>query len=724
MSQQRSDAELRHNATKFYRAEATISDVSVTFESGRIAKQAAGAVWVRAGDSVVLVTACTTGAAREGVDFFPLTCEYIEKTYAAGRIPGGFFKRESRPREAEILNARLIDRSIRPLFPDGFCEDVQVIATVISHDGENDTDVLALNGASMALHISSIPFAAEAGPIAGIRVGRINGRFIANPTMSQRHDSDMDLMVSVSKDAIVMVEGEAKEASEADMVEALFFAHTEGQKIIAACEDMRAHLGKEKRAFVPKPKDEALLKRVEHIARTDLTKALSTKEKLERYSRLDAAKKDTLKALAAELGEEAFKPKEKELAAYFGDIKKQIMRHNMLDTKERVDGRAFDVIRPICCEVGVLPRAHGSAIFTRGETQVIVAATLGTAEDEQKIDTLLGESARRFMLHYNFPPFSVGEARPLRGSSRREIGHGALAERAVAQMAPTQESFPYTIRVVSETTESNGSSSMATVCGATLSLYDAGVKMASPVAGIAMGLIKEGEKIAILSDILGDEDHLGDMDFKVCGTAKGVTAIQMDIKIHGLSRQILTDALEQARKGRLHILEQMLNTLPTPREDLSPFAPRITTLRVHPDRIRDVIGPGGRIIRDIIARSGAKVDISDDGVVNIAAVGLEPVRRAIQMIEDLTREAEVNKVYRGLVKRVVDFGAFVELFPGTEGLCHISELADNRVNQVTDVLQEGDEVLVAVLSIDREGKIRLSRKRAMGKKAGDMISPA
>lgn len=711
---QRGSIELGHNSAKYFQTQALLGDMPMTFEAGRIAKQAAGSVWVRAGDSVVLVTVCASSEAREGIDFFPLTCEYIEKTYAAGRIPGGFFKREAKPRESEILNARIIDRSIRPLFPDGYFKEVQVIATVVSHDGQHDTDVLALCGASMALHVSDIPFANESGPIAGVRVGRIDGNFVVNPTISMREQSDIDMFVAVSKEAIVMVEGGAKEVSESDLVDALFFAHQEGQKVIELCEQMRAKLGKEKRVFEAPSRDEALFASVKEKAiEFGLREALKIREKHDRYAGIDVAKKQTVASFDALMA--------KQILAYFGDVKKEMMRFDMLDSKARLDGRSYDQIRPICSEVAILPRSHGSALFTRGETQALVSVTLGTTDDEQKLDTLQGESWSRFMLHYNFPPFSVGEAKPLRGTSRREIGHGALAERAVKLMAPAGDEFPYTIRVVSEIMESNGSSSMASVCGATLALWDAGVKIKAPVAGIAMGLIKEGDKIAVLSDILGDEDHLGDMDFKVCGTEKGVTAIQMDIKIDGLSREILTQALEQARKGRLHILGEMFKAIEGPREELSELAPRIVSIRINPDKIRDVIGPGGRVIRDIVARSGAKVEINDDGTVQIAAIGSEAVKKAIRIIEDLTREAEVNRVYKGIVRRLMDFGAFVELFPGTEGLCHISELADARVNNVSDVLQEGDEVNVAVLSIDRDGKIRLSRKRAMGKQAGDTI---
>ncbi len=704
---------LAHNSDKWHEVVIDgVGDEPMKFEVGRVAKQTAGAVWARWGDSVVLVTVCGA-TAREGIDFFPMTVEYVEKTYAAGKIPGGFFKREARLRDAEILNCRIIDRSLRPLFPEGYKNEVQIIATVVSFDGQHDTDVLALCAASMALHVSPIPYAETSGPIAGVRVGRIDGKLVVNPTIDARLGSDLDLVVSVSKDAIVMVEGGAAEVSEAD------FAHAEGQKVIAGIHQMREKMGKAKVPFTPPAKDEDLYKKVHSLAeKHGLKAALATRNKIERYAALDKAKEDIHAALKADLGDDGYAANKKKISEYYGDVKYTVMREAAISTKLRLDGRKYDEVRPINCEVGALPRAHGSALFTRGETQALVSTTLGTRDDEQKVDNLLGESYRRYMLHYNFPPFSVGEARPLRGTSRREIGHGALAERAVARMIPSEEDFPYVIRIVSEITESNGSSSMASVCGATMSLYDAGVPVKSPVAGIAMGLIKEGQDIAILSDILGDEDHLGDMDFKVCGTAKGVTAIQMDIKIDGLTREIMSTALEQAKAGRAIILKQMADAIAGPREDLSPWAPRMTTVRINPDKIRDVIGPGGKVIRDIVAKSGAKIDIKDDGTVTIAAVGKEAGDKARQIIEDLTREAEVNRIYKGLVRKVVEFGAFVELFPGTDGLIHISELSDKRVVKVTDVIQEGDEVVVKVLSIDRDGKIRLSRRAAVGKEVG------
>lgn len=718
-----SEARLMHNSSKFYKSDVHIAREPFIFESGLLAKQADAAIWARWGDSIVLVTVCRSGKPRDGADFFPLTCEYLEKTYAAGKIPGGFFKRETRPRDAEILNARIIDRSIRPLFPEGFLEEVQVIATVVSHDGVHDTDVLALNAASMALHCSSLPFSLKSGPISGVRVGRIDGELIANPTLNELARSDLDIVVASHKDAIVMVEGGAHELSEEEMVQCLFFAQREGIKAIEACQDMAKNVGREKKSFAVPELDEDLFNRVKVASfEQGLKDALVTRDKLERYDRIAQCREAVLAKLCQGLGEEEIQKNAGVFDSYFSEIKREQMRSDVLSSGKRIDGRPYDGIRPICCEVGILPRAHGSALFTRGETQGLISVTLGTGEDEQKIDSLTGESFRKFMLHYNFPPFSVGEAKMLRSTSRREIGHGALAERAVSRMAPQEgDNFPYTIRVVSEILESNGSSSMATVCGATLAMWDAGIKLKAPVAGIAMGMIKEGERFAVLSDILGDEDHLGDMDFKVCGTENGITAIQMDIKVDGLSKDVLTQALEQARVGRLHILAKMKEALPKEREELSPNAPRIHRFKINPDKIRDVIGPGGRVIRDIMARSGAKIEVTDDGTVQVAGVGKDSVDIAIAIIEDITREAEINRVYKGLVRRIMDFGAFIELFPGTEGLCHISELSDKRVEKVTDVLQEGDEVLVAVLNIDREGKIRLSRKRAVGKKAGDML---
>ncbi|MEM7494994.1 MAG: polyribonucleotide nucleotidyltransferase [Myxococcota bacterium] len=723
-STQRGLIQLDHNSTAHHRISVPIGEVPMEFEVGRVAKQASGSAWVRWGDSVVLVTVCAGDQEREGIDFLPLTCEYIEKSYAAGRIPGGFFKREAKPKDTDILNARIIDRSIRPLFPEGFTREIQVIATVVSHDQQHSTDIMALCGASMALHVSSIPFAQQSGPIAGVRVGRVDGRLCINPTTDQRAKSDIDIVAAVSRGGLVMVEGGANQVPEKELVDALFFALQQGCQVVDACEEMRKHMGREKIVFTPAALDESLLAQTKTAATTlGLATALSTQAKLERYQALDEVKAKTVEHVCAQGGEDeqADPARGAEVAKCFAAVKKHAMRSAVLDTKARLDGRRYDEIRPICCEVGVLPKAHGSALFTRGETQALVSVTLGTRDDEQKIDGLGGEWWKRVLLHYNFPPFSVGEVKPLRGTSRREIGHGSLAERAVTPMIPADpQVFPYTTRIVSEILESNGSSSMATVCGATLAMWDAGVKLEKPVAGIAMGLIQEGERHAVLSDILGDEDHLGDMDFKVCGTSAGVTAIQMDIKIDSLSQELLTQALEQARQGRLFILEQMQKAIAGPRDQVSQHAPCILTLSINPEKIRTVIGPGGRVIRDITARTGAKVDIGDGGEVQISGPDVTSARQAKTIVQDLTREAEVGCVYHGFVKRILDFGAVVELFPGTEGLCHISELAPQRVASVRDVLQEGDEVNVMVLSVDSDGsrtKISLSRKRAEGKKA-------
>jgi polyribonucleotide nucleotidyltransferase len=714
--------EHNHNSEKFHTVTVKCGNADMVFETGRVAKQTSGGVVITWGDSRVLVTECHANKPREFASFLPLTVEYLEKTYAAGRIPGGFFKREARPRDYEILNARVTDRSIRPLFADGYRNEIQVITTVMSHDGEHGTDVMSLCGASMALSIGSAPWAAESGPLAGVRVARVGGELVAFPTHAQRDEADIDLIVAVSKDAIVMVEGGADEAEEKDLVEALFFAHDAGQPIIAAIHEMREHMGKPKDEHKVPEVDADLKKDVHAVAlEKGIKDAIATRNKIQRYAKLDAVKADVKAHFEEKLGDD-WDAKKGMVSEYYGAAKSHIIRRATIEEKTRLDGRKYDEIRNIDNEVGILQRAHGSALFTRGETQAIVSTTLGTRDDEQKIDNLLGVEFRKFMLHYNFPPFCVGEARFLRGTSRRELGHGALAQRAVEGVVPNdEETFPYTVRVVSEITESNGSSSMASVCGATMSMLDAGVPLKAPVAGIAMGLIWEEDGYAVLSDILGDEDHLGDMDFKVCGTPNGVTAIQMDIKIDGLTKEVMQKALEQAKAGRLHILDEMAKGISTPREEMSEWAPRITTMKINPDKIRDIIGPGGKTIRDIVAKTGAKIDVTDDGIVRIAAVGAESGKAAMTIIEDLTREAEVNRIYKGLVRKTVDFGAFVELFPGTDGLCHISELADKRVNQVTDVVQEGDEVLVKVLSIDRDGKIRLSRRQAKGHEAGEIV---
>jgi polyribonucleotide nucleotidyltransferase len=680
-----------------------IGSVTVTLETGRLAKQAHGSILISINDTMLLVTVCSSADERAGIDFFPLSCDYIEKTFAAGKIPGGFFKREGRLRDEEILTSRLIDRPCRPLFPDGYRYDTQVTATVLSVDKVNPSDVLALTGASAAIHMSDIPWA---GPIAGVRVGRVDGKFIAFPTFEQTEKSDLDIVVAASRDAIVMVEGGADEVSEDDLIEALMFAHRSVQPLIELQERLREAVGRPKRAFNPKRPSDEMVRRVADVASAPLAEAARTRVKQERYGKVKAASKATVEALLPEFpGEEKF------IKQVFHDLQSHTIRTMVVDTGMRIDGRDTVTVRPIASEVGWLPRVHGSALFTRGETQGIVTATLGTSQDEQKIDALTGERWKRFLLHYNFPPYSVGEVKPLRGPGRREIGHGNLAERALVRMMPTNEQFPYTIRVVSEITESNGSSSMATVCGGTLALMDAGVPIRAPVAGIAMGLIKENDKVAVLTDILGDEDHLGDMDFKVCGTRKGVTAIQMDIKIEGLSREILDKALRQARDARLHILDRMLTTLSTHRSDLSKYAPRITSIKVKPDQIRVVIGPGGKTIKGIVDQTGVAIDIQDDGTVNIASSDPVAVQRAIDIVRGLTAEAEIGTVYKGTVKRIVDFGAFVEIFPGTEGLVHVSELAHDRVEKVSDVLKEGDEIEVKVLSIEEgTGKVRLSRR--------------
>jgi len=681
----------------------------LTFETGRLAKQAHGSVLITFGESVVLVTAVSSDD-RPGLDFFPLTCEYVEKTFAAGKIPGGFFKREGRLRDDEILTCRIMDRPLRPLFPDGFRRDTQIIATVLSADKINPTDVLALTGASAALHISEIPWG---GPVVGIRVGRIEGEFIAYPTFEQQEKSDIDLVVAASKEAIVMVEGGAAEASENDIVEALMFAHRSAQPILELIQKMRAAVGKPKREFVAKALPDELKKRVAALVDAELGKATRVLDKKARYDGYSTMKKKLGETLLAEFGPEKWLEVEKLVKEEFEERKAHIVRELVLTEGKRIDGRDTKTVRPIMCEVGLLPRVHGSALFQRGETQAIVATTLGTSSDEQKIDALTGERWKRFLLHYNFPSFSTGETKPMRGPGRREIGHGALAERALLRMIPESDKFPYTIRVVSETLESNGSSSMAAVCGGCLSLMDAGVPIKSPVAGIAMGLISDGARIAVLSDILGDEDHLGDMDFKVCGTERGITAIQMDIKIAGLSREILASALEQAKEGRQHILGKMLEALAAPRPELSKYAPRITTIKVKPDQIRLVIGPGGKTIKGIIDQTGVAIDVEDDGTVNVASSDSDAVKRALDIIRGLTAEPEIGAIYEGTVKRIADFGAFVEILPNTDGLVHISELAHERVERVEDVLKEGDKCKVKVISVDREGKVRLTRRELL-----------
>lgn len=679
---------------------------TITLSTGKMAKQANGAVVVSCGDTVVLVTAVAQKEAKEGQDFFPLTVNYTEKAYAGGKIPGGFFKREARPSDPETLTCRLIDRPIRPLFPETFLNDTQIIATVVSADQDNDPGILSMLGASAALMISDIPFE---GPIAGAKVGRVDGKFICNPSAEELEKSDLEIVVAASRDAVIMVEGEAKFVSESDLLEAVFFAKEEMLPLIEAQEKLQKLAGVAKRAVKPAVVDEALLARVREIAYDRIGEAVKLKAKNERHDQIDLIKEETIEALKDE-----FEGSAKQIKAFLGDFEYERVRADILDTGIRIDGRTTNTIRPISTETGLLPRVHGSALFTRGETQALVAATLGTSSDEQRIDTLYGGSRKRFLLHYNFPPFSVGETSFRLGPGRREIGHGMLAERALAAVLPAHDDFPYTIRIVSETLESNGSSSMAAVCGGCLSMMDAGIPVTAPVAGIAMGLIKEGEKFAILSDILGDEDHLGDMDFKVAGTAEGVTALQMDIKIGGVTKDIMEKALKQAREGRMHILGKMAETLAAPRAEMSPFAPRITTIYVKTDRIRDVIGTGGKNIRNITETTGVTIDIDDTGRINIASTNKEACDLAIQMIRGLTDEAEEGKLYMGTVRKIMDFGAFVEIMPGTDGLVHISELDTARVKVVTDVLNEGDKVLVKCIGVDKNGKIKLSRKEALG----------
>ncbi len=670
-----------------------------------MAKQADGAALVRYGETVVLVTAVAAKELKTDTDFFPLTVDYQERTFAAGKIPGGFFKREGRPSEKEILTCRLIDRSIRPLFAGGLKAETQIIATVLSADRENDPDLVAMLGASAALEVSDIPFN---GPLAGVRVGRVSGKWVVNPTQSQLSESDVDIFLSGSRDAIVMVEGGSRMLPEDEILEALFKGHEAIQPLLDYQEQLKREVGKTKRSVPLVEPDKALSQRVDALAREKILQAIAITEKLERYKRLDEVKREVVTQVLLD-----FPEREKEIKGTFEELKKDYFRQLVIKDKRRIDGRGLKDIRPITCEVEVLPRTHGSALFTRGETQALVITTLGTSSDEQKIDALIGEHYKKFMLHYNFPPFSVGEVKFLRGPSRRDIGHGNLAERALLPVLPREEDFPYTVRIVSEVLESNGSTSMATVCGGALSLMDAGVPITAPVAGIAMGLIKEGDQVRILSDILGDEDHLGDMDFKVAGTREGVTSLQMDIKIAGVTREVMHEALYQAREGRLHILGIMEKTIAVPRRELSSHAPRIITLKVRPEKIREIIGPGGKVIRGIVQETGVKMDVEDDGTIMIASNDEAASRRAVEMVQRITAEPEIGKIYRGTVRKIMDFGAFVEILPGTDGLVHISQLAPERVRRVTDVLNEGDEVMVKVLEIDKQGKIKLSRKDAL-----------
>ena len=685
----------------------------LSFETGNLAKQAHGAAVVRMGDNVVLATGVANAEPREGIDFFPLTVDYREYTYAGGRIPGGFIKREGRPSEREILTSRQIDRPIRPLFPDGFRCETQVIAFVLSADTENDPDVAAINGASCALTISDIPFQ---GPIGAVRVGLVNGGFVVNPTYSEMRDSLLNIMVVGTAEGIVMIESGAKEVKEETVVDAIEFAHTEIKKICGAINELRDKAGKPKRHVEPPEFDQAYYNDLKSRIGTDLAGRLDTEKhpKSESYALVKELKKVLIAALPEE--DEAAQDK---LKNYYEILRERIFRDQVIHQKRRPDGRAFDQIRPISIEVGVLPRTHGSAIFTRGETQALVTTTLGTSDDMQRLEVFEGEAKKRFMLHYNFPPFSVGEVAFLRGAGRREIGHGDLAERAISTVLPTEDKWPYAMRVVSDILESNGSSSMATVCGAALSLMDAGVPLKAPVAGVAMGLVKEGEQYAILTDIAGAEDHYGDMDFKVAGTRDGITALQMDIKVSGITAQIMREALAQAQRGRMFILEKMEEVLSSHREKVSAYAPRIYTLQIPVDRIRDVIGPGGKMIRSIIEQTGVKIDVEDTGKVNVASNDEASANKALQIIRDLTATAEVGKTYLGKVSRLADFGAFVEILPGTDGLLHISEVAEHRIKDVRDELKEGDQVLVKVLAVEGN-RIRLSRKAVLKEQRAKM----
>jgi len=686
------------------RVELSLGRQTLSIETGRMAKQADGATLVRLGDTVVLVTACAAKEPKPGIDFLPLTVDYRENTYATGKIPGGFFKREGRPNEKEVLTSRQIDRPLRPLFPEGYGCETQVVGLLLSADMENESDTLAIIGASASLFISDIPFV---NPIGAVRVGYWDGEFVINPTtVEMKTKSKLNLLVAGTADAIAMVESSAQELSEAEMCKALETGHAAIKQIVALQHDLRARVGKPKRAVVKKELDPALRSEIENALAEPLLAAMRKRNKLEMYANMKAVRDAYLASIP-----EDQPAKRAALPAAYDGLREKLLRTEILVGGKRLDGRRFDEIRPITSEVSVLPRTHGSALFTRGETQALVTCTLGTSEDSQIIDTVQeSEYRKRFMLHYNFPPFSVGEVKFLRGPGRREIGHGALAERALRESLPSEEDFPYTVRIVSDILESNGSSSMASICGGTLALLDAGVPLKQPVAGVAMGLVKEGDRHAVLSDIAGEEDHYGDMDFKVAGTRAGITALQMDIKISGITAEILAQALEQARLGRLHILDEMAKSLGAPRGSISAYAPRIITIRVPVDKIRDIIGPGGKMIRSIVERTGCKIDVEDDGRVAIASVDENAARKAVAIIEELTATPELNKTYLGKVVRVVEFGAFVEILPGTDGLLHVSEIAHHHVKDVKSEVKEGDQVLVKVVTIDPSGKIRLSRK--------------
>ncbi|WP_432719174.1 polyribonucleotide nucleotidyltransferase [Pectinatus frisingensis] len=682
--------------------ETTFGGRSLVIETGKMAKQANGAVLVRYGETVVIVTATASAEPREGIDFFPLTVDYEEKMYAVGKIPGGFIKREGRPAESAILCSRLIDRPIRPLFPDGFRNDVQIVATVLSVDQDNPPEIAGMIGASAALSISDIPFK---GPIAGVRIGRIDGQFIVNPTVEERAKSDLNLTIAGSHDAVMMVEAGANELSEDVILEAILFGHQEIKKLVEFQQKMVEECGKEKRVVKLFQPQEELIDKIKAYAYDKLNTAVRDSDKLRRDEHITEVKAAVLEHFLEEYPESTM-----EINAVLHKLVKEIVRQMITHEKIRPDGRAVDEVRPVSCEVGLLPRVHGSGLFTRGQTQILTITTLGSLGDEQILDGLGTETTKRYIHHYNFPGYSVGEARPMRSPGRREIGHGALAERALVPVIPSEEEFPYTIRLVSEVLESNGSSSMGSVCGSTLSLMNAGVPIKKPVSGVAMGLVKDGDAYTILTDIQGMEDALGDMDFKVAGTKDGITAIQMDIKLTGITREILAAALEQAKRGRAHILSKIMETISEPAAELSPYAPRVTTIKIPVDKIRDVIGPGGKIIKKIIDETGVQIDIEDSGVVHITAVGVDAAQKAVDIIKDLTREVEVGAVYKGKVTRIMNFGAFVEVLPGKEGLCHISQLDKKRVGKVEDVVSVGDELEVKVTEIDSQGRVNLSHK--------------
>jgi polyribonucleotide nucleotidyltransferase len=677
---------------------------ALSLETGRLAKQAHGSVLAQYGETMVLATVVSAYQPRPEVDFLPLTVDYQEKTFAAGKIPGGFFKREGRPSEKEILTSRLIDRSMRPLFPKGYDCETQLVVTVLSADRDNDPDTLSIIAASTALELSDIP---HDGPVAAVRMGRADGKLVVNPMLGDYEKSDVAIVVSAKPDTIAMLEGGAKIVDEETLLEALYLAHSSMAPIFEMQQELKRLAGKPKRPFKVKQLDSAILSAVRQFVGNKIETALAIAGKHERRDALKALEENAVNELA-----QRFPERQGEVAEAFDKLVREQVRRAVVEHDRRIDDRKSTEIRPLAAQVQVLPRTHGSALFTRGETQVLATATLGTSSDEQKIDALLGERYKKFLLHYNFPPFSTGETKRLGSPSRREVGHGALAERALTPILPNEEEFPYTIRVVSEVLESNGSSSMATVCGGSLALMDAGVPIKSAVAGIAMGLIKEGEQVRVLTDILGDEDHLGDMDFKVAGTATGVTAIQMDNKVGGITKEIMRNALMQARDARLFILGVMQKAIATPRKEVSAYAPRIVTIKIKQDKIRDVIGPGGKVIRGLVEDTGCKIDIEDDGTVLIASSDAAQLERAISAIQAITAEPEIGKIYKGRVRKIVDFGAFVEIMPGTDGLLHISQLSNERVRRVEDVVHEGDEIMVKVLDVDRSGKIRLSLREA------------